>query len=72
MATKTYGKPEKITYSYFMAGAKTYIYAKQGVTFVVNEQAGVIYEKHYYLSMSLDEYMKTWGRGLPVENPYKK
>lgn len=69
-AIQKYGEPGKVTYSHFMHGAKTYVYATQGVTLIVNEGAGVVYEKQYYPPMSLDEYMRTWGKNLPLENPY--
>jgi len=65
-----YGEPEKITYSSFMRGAKTYVYATQGITLIVNKKTGVVYEKESYTPMSLDEYMRTLGKNLPLDNPY--
>ncbi|MFC1846327.1 hypothetical protein ACFLYM_02795 [Chloroflexota bacterium] len=65
-----YGEPEKITYSSFSHETKTYVYATQGITLIVNKNAGKIYEKKCYTPMSLDEYMRTLGKNLPLKNPY--
>ena len=67
---RKYGEPEKITYSTFMRGTRTYIYATQGITLIVNEKTDVVHEKESYTPMSLDEYMRTLGKNLPLENPY--
>lgn len=69
-ALSQYGEPEKVTYSYLMQGAMTYIFANHGVTIVALEEGGAVLQKHYYIPMSLDAYMASWGKKLPLEYPY--
>ena len=67
-----YGEPAKKTYSYYSDGAFTYIYPSRGLALIVNEDLDVVFEEQCFIPMSLEEYMQTWGKDLPLENPYTK
>jgi len=65
-----FGEPEQITFSEFEMGSHTYIYATRGVSFIVNSSLDLVFYQQCFLSMSLDEYMNSWGQELPLEDPF--
>lgn len=71
-AQAEFGEPEKITYSEYAQGTKTYIFASKGAALTAYEDSGVVVEKLYFVPLSLDEFMDTYGRNLPLDNPYEQ
>ncbi len=67
-----YGKPDKITYSYLDRSYRTFIYSKKGLMFIGNYEEDFINFTQYFSSMPLDEYMKTWGKDLPLNDWFRK
>jgi hypothetical protein len=67
-----YGEPGQITYSSFLQGSMTYIFPDKGLSFVANEDLDIIFDKQCFLPMTLEEYMNTWGKDLPTEDPFIK
>jgi hypothetical protein len=67
-----YGEPEKTVYSFYAASAMTYIYASQGLSFVVDKNMDLVFIKSCFIPMSIEDYMRTLGASLPLENPFIK
>jgi hypothetical protein len=66
------GEPEKTTYSYYLDSTMTYIYASQGLAYVADNNMDLVFIKSCFTPMSIDDYMRTLGSALPLENPYIK
>jgi hypothetical protein len=70
-AVKTrYGQPGLVTYSTYQQGSNTYIFPDHGRAFIADESLDAVFTKQCFLPMSLDDYMKTWGKDLPSEDPF--
>ena len=67
-----YGQPAKKTYSYYSDGALTYIYPSRGLALIADEDLDVVFEEQCFVPMSLEQYMQTWGKDLPLEDPYTR
>jgi len=65
-----YGEPAKTTYSNYLQWSMTYIYPDRGLAFVAAEGPDVVFIQECFIPMTLDEYMNTWGKLLPAENPF--
>lgn len=61
--TKKYGQPEKevVGSKYYGSTMVTKIYARQGVTLIGNPNTQEVYELQEYTSMSVEEYISTYG-----------
>jgi len=66
------GPAWRITFSRFLDGAKTYVFATDGVTVVADGETGRVYLVQLYTPMSIEAYMSTLGRDLPLTNPFIK
>ena len=64
------GEPDQVTYSNYMMGTRTYLYPLQGLVFVVQPEADLIFYQECVVPMSLEQYMTTWGKELPLKDPY--
>jgi hypothetical protein len=67
-----YGEPAHTAYSTYLQGSLTYIYPDQGRAFVASEAQDVVFIQECFVSMALEDYMKTWGSTLPTENPFTR
>ncbi len=65
-----YGEPGQITYTTYLQGSMTYIYPDKGRAFIADENADVVFTKQCFLPISLEDYMNTWGKNLPSEDPF--
>jgi hypothetical protein len=65
-----YGEPSHIAYTTFLQGSMTYIYPDKGRAFIADENADIVFIKQCFLPMSLEDYMNTWGKDLPTEDPF--
>lgn len=65
-----FGKPAKIGYSNYSDGSMTYIYPDQGVAFIADEAVDQVFIRECFIPMSLEKYMDSWGKNLPVDDPY--
>jgi hypothetical protein len=68
----SYGEPGYVTYSTYLDGSMTYIYPDKGRAFIADEDIDMIFTKQCFLPMSLEDYLQTWGKGLPTDNPFIK
>lgn len=68
-ASKKYGKPDEVTYSYFGRLARAYIFARHGVTLIAYED-GLVIAEMYYVPMAIEEFMNQYGKDFPMKNPY--
>lgn len=66
-----YGEPEAVTLANYPGGAIAFVYAKQGIQ-VISQGAlpedadtAAVLAIEYFIPMSLDEYMQTWGADQP-------
>ncbi len=64
------GEPEKVTFSYYMMGALTYLYPRQGLAFIVLPEGDLVFYRECTPPMPLEEYLTLWGRDLPLEDPF--
>jgi hypothetical protein len=70
-AIKTlYGEPIHKTYTNYLQGSMTYIYPEKGQAFIADENADIVFTKQCFLPMAWEEYLKSWGKDLPAENPF--
>jgi hypothetical protein len=65
-----YGEPKHSTYSTYLQGSLNYIYPDKGRAFIADENADIVFTKQCFISMSLEDYLNTWGKNLPTENPF--
>jgi hypothetical protein len=65
-----YGEPAQTTYSNYLQWSMTYIYPDQGLAFVAAQAPDVVFIQECFVPMPLEDYMNSWGKSLPVENPY--
>jgi outer membrane protein assembly factor BamE (lipoprotein component of BamABCDE complex) len=65
-----YGEPAHTTFSNYLQWSMTYIYPDRGLTFVASEGGDVVYIQECFVPMALEEYMNTWGKLLPTEDPF--
>ena len=65
-----YGEPGQITYTNYIQGSMVYIYPDKGQAFIADENADIVYTKQCFLPMSLEDYLNTWGKDLPTEDPF--
>lgn len=63
------GPPERVLFSYNGPGTRTYVFASHGVTLIAYEQGRAI-SQLYYEPMSITDYMDSYGRHYPSEDPY--
>lgn len=68
---KQYDNPEKEMWNTYSAETKTYLFPKKGTVVVASEVADRILAIHYFIPMSLADYLSTWGQNLFEENPYE-
>jgi hypothetical protein len=70
-AVKTqYGEPAHTAYSNYLQGSMTYIYPDQGQAFVASQGPDVVFLRECFVPMTLEDYLNTWGKSLPAEDPY--
>ncbi len=67
-----YGVPTATTYSYFQEGTKTYIYPEKGQAFVALEEMDIVLARECFAPMTLEEFMGSWGKSLPADNPFTR
>lgn len=67
-----YGEPDKKTYSLYAQWTLTYIYPNRGLALIVDEAQDIVFFEQCFIPMSVEEYMQTWGKDLPLEDPYIK
>jgi hypothetical protein len=67
-----YHEPEKQTYSTWAQGFHTYIYPRRGLMFIGNPQTDRIASAQYFVQMSIETYMSSWGKDLPLTDPFIK
>jgi len=65
-----YGEPAHTAYSNYLQWSMTYIYPDQGLAFVASQGPDVVFIRECFVPMALEDYMNTWGKSLPVEDPY--
>jgi hypothetical protein len=65
-----YGEPPHTAYSNYMQWSMTYIYPDQGLALVASEAPDVVFIRECYVPMAWEDYMNTWGKSLPTEDPY--
>jgi hypothetical protein len=65
-----YGEPGHSTYSTYLQGSMNYIYPDKGRAFIADENADIVFTKQCFISMSLEDYLNTWGKNLPTKNPF--
>ena len=65
-----YGEPGHIAYTNYLQGSMVYIYPDKGRAFIADENADIVFTKQCFLPMSLDDYLNTWGKDLPSEDPF--
>jgi hypothetical protein len=65
-----YGEPGQITYTNYIQGSMVYIYPDKGRAFIADENTDIVFTKQCFLPMSLDDYLNTWGKDLPSEDPF--
>ncbi len=65
-----YGEPGKIAYTNYLQGSMVYIYPDKGRAFIADENADIVFTKQCFFPMSLDDYLNTWGKDLPSEDPF--
>lgn len=65
-----HGQPEKVMYSNFMDGVKTFIWLKVGLAVWADENSGGILFIRYFIPMELSEFINLYGGGLLETNPY--
>ena len=67
---KQYGEPAHTTYSNYQQGSMTYIYPDWGLAFIASQAPDLVYIQECFIPITLDEYMNTWGKLLPIEDPF--
>jgi len=65
-----YGKPAKIGYSDYSEGSMAHIYPDRGVAFIADEAVDQVFIRECFVPMSLEKYMNSWGKYLPIDDPY--
>jgi hypothetical protein len=65
-----YGEPVHTTYSNYLESSMTYIYPDRGLAFVASQAPDVVFIRECFVPMPLEEYMNTWGKLLPTEDPF--
>jgi hypothetical protein len=65
-----YGPAGHVTYSNYQQGSMTYIYPDKGQAFIASEVLDLVFTKQCFVPMSVEEYMKTWGKDLPTQDPF--
>lgn len=61
-----YGQPEK-TFSgsrFYGNTAQTYVFANDGVAFIANPQSNTIFEIHFFLPTTVDNYVQKYGEDI--------
>ncbi|MCX6053413.1 MAG: hypothetical protein NTZ74_00575 [Chloroflexi bacterium] len=67
-----YGKPAQKTYSHYLQGSKTYIYPDRGQAIIASAEVDAVFIQQCFVPMALEEYMNSWGKSLPAEDPFTK
>jgi outer membrane protein assembly factor BamE (lipoprotein component of BamABCDE complex) len=65
-----YGEPAQTAYSNYLQWSMTYIYPDRGMAFIASEGPDIVFIQECFVPMALEEYMNTWGKSLPTEDPY--
>jgi len=65
-----YGEPAHTAYSNYLQWSMTYIYPDRGLAFVAAQGPDVVFIQECFVPMTLEDYMNTWGKSLPAENPF--
>jgi hypothetical protein len=65
-----YGEPAQTAYSNYLQGSLTYIYPDQGLAFVAAQAPDVVFIRECFVPLPLEDYMNTWGKSLPAEDPF--
>lgn len=69
---KNYGSSEKEMYnSYFQAGFSVFVFAKNGVAIVANQNSGLVLEVWYFPPTDLSTFLSHWGKDLILTPPQK-
>jgi len=69
-----YGDPQKVTWAALWPQTRTFVFPEHGIS-VVADHVGEPPERYrvwqidYFVPMSLESYMRIWGKFLPKENP---
>ncbi|HEY5271207.1 MAG TPA: hypothetical protein VII97_12800 [Anaerolineales bacterium] len=48
----------------------TYIFPDKGLAFLADQAMDVVSIQECFIPMALEDYMKTWGKSLPAEDPF--
>lgn len=70
--TNLIGQPDMVTYSMYLQGTRTYLYPQQGLAFIVEPEADLVFYQECIVPMSLEQYLASWGAELPMENPFNE
>ena len=70
-----YGDPRKVTWTALLPQARTFVFPESGIAVVADHwgeppERYRVWKIYYFVPMSLDSYMRIWGKLLPKENPY--
>ena len=64
------GKPAQALFTDYSDGSLVYIYPDKGWTFTADESINLVYLRECFVPMSLADYLNSWGKDLPTENPF--
>jgi hypothetical protein len=67
---KEYGEPAQTTYSNYLQNTMTFIFPEKGLAFVADQAMDMVFIKQCFIPMNIDDYMNTWGKSLPTEDPF--
>lgn len=67
-----YGEPAHTAFSNYLQWSMTYVYPDRGLAFVADEGLDAVFIRDCFVPMSLEDYMNTWGKSLPAEDPFTK
>lgn len=64
------GKPAQALFTDYSEGSLVYMYPDKGWTFTADESINLVYLRECFVPMSLADYLNSWGKDLPTENPF--
>lgn len=68
-----YGEPEIVVGAITWQRTSTFVYARQGIAVVAQSQRelenAIVFEIEYFVPITTEEYMQTWGGNLPLWVP---
>lgn len=69
---KQYGSPAITTFSHYLEGTRAFIYPERGQSFVALPDLDTVLARECFAPMTADEFMSSWGKSLPQENPFNR